>query len=76
MSAGRKGRPAARRSTTVQRRKLNLKAEFESSRSHLSFNTLSSGRFQLGFDRVNLHRSTTVAARMQVDCSVLPSPML
>ena len=37
---------------------MNLKAEVESSISHFSFNTLSSRRFQLRFDRVNLHRLT------------------
>jgi hypothetical protein len=42
----------------IYRRKLNLKAEFESSISHLGFNTLSSRRFQLVLDRVNLHRLT------------------
>ena len=31
---------------------------FESSMSHLSLNTLSSRRFQLGYDRVKLHRPT------------------
>jgi hypothetical protein len=34
------------------------KAEVESGSSHFSFNTLGSRRFQLGFDKVNLHRPT------------------
>jgi hypothetical protein len=38
---------------------VELKAEIENSVSHFSFSTLSSMRFQLGFDRVNLHRPTT-----------------
>jgi hypothetical protein len=42
----------------VQRRKLKLKAKFESGPSHSSFNTLISRRFQHGFDRFRLHRLT------------------
>jgi hypothetical protein len=62
-------RPAARSSTyapilpatSVWRRKLNSKAEVESSTSQLSFKRLvpASRRFQLGFDRVKLHRPTS-----------------
>jgi hypothetical protein len=38
-----------------------MKARFESGSSHLSFNTLSSRRFQGGFDRIKLHRPTMAA---------------
>jgi hypothetical protein len=40
---------------SVYRRKWDLNAKLESSLSHFIFNTLSSRRFQRGFDRVNLH---------------------
>jgi len=40
----------------LERRKLNLKANFQSSSSQLSFKALSFWRFQCGFDRFNLHR--------------------
>jgi hypothetical protein len=46
----------------VWRRKLNLKAKFEISPSHLGLNTLSSRRFQHEFDGVNLPSPTTAAA--------------
>jgi len=41
---------------------VELKAKLESSSSYFRFNTLSSRRFQHGFDRVNLHRPTFAAA--------------
>jgi hypothetical protein len=43
---------------SVQRRNLNLKAKSESSISTLWLQALSSRRFQLGFQRVSLHRPT------------------
>ena len=52
--------PSSSYSALVQRRKLSLKAEVESGISHFSFNPLSSRRFQLRFDRVNLDRTTLV----------------
>jgi len=47
---------------TLQRRKLNLKATFESGSSRISFKAFNFRRFQRGFDRVNLHRPTSRAA--------------
>jgi len=41
-----------------QWRKLNLKAQVESTISQLHFQAPSSRRFQRGFDRVKLHRPT------------------
>jgi hypothetical protein len=71
---------ARQRVTGVKRRKLDLKAALESRISHLSFNTLRSRRFQLGFDRVNLHRPTGgdvrvhlargVAAQVEIEIKV------
>jgi hypothetical protein len=49
---------AAPSGVTLYRPKLKLKANFESSSSHISFQALSSRQFQLGFDRVKLHRPT------------------
>jgi len=46
----------------VYRRKSNLKAEVESSFTIFQVQVLSSRRFQLGFDRVNLHRPTEESA--------------
>ena len=44
---------------SLKRRKLKSKAKLESSSSYFSFKALSSRRFQLGFDRVDLHRPTS-----------------
>ena len=48
--------PAVR--ALLQRRKLKLKAKFESVSSYYSFNRWNRRRFQLGFDGVNLSRPT------------------
>ena len=47
--------------TQVQRRKLKLKAKFESGSSTRLFQAPNSRHFQRGFHRVNLHRLTQVA---------------
>jgi hypothetical protein len=37
---------------------LDLKANFESGPSYFSFKSIDPGAFNVGFDRVNLHRLT------------------
>ena len=53
---------AASTRASMYRRNLNLKATFESGSSIVQFQALSSRRFQRGFDRVNLHRPTSMDA--------------
>jgi len=48
----------------VKRRKLNLTAKFEIMSHNSSFKRLDPGAFNLGFDRVNLHRHTEAYAGM------------
>ena len=55
----------------LQRRRLNLTAEFESSISHFSFQALSYRRFQRRFDRVNLHRPTQRLVAEEAYASIL-----
>jgi hypothetical protein len=47
----------------MYRRKVKLKAKFESDSSQLSFNTLRPRQFQCGFDGGNQHRPTQIAGQ-------------
>jgi hypothetical protein len=53
---------------------LNLKAKVESSLTYFSLKALSDRRFQLGFDRVNVHWPTGLAPLLLRGAAPAPLP--